>query len=60
MISVCKKAGRPLPAFSSDDVIDYMVTEAIVVKWYDEQEKQQKKEEGEEFKKDFSRLEGLR
>lgn len=26
-----REAGRPLPAFSDDDVVDYMVMEAVMV-----------------------------
>lgn len=32
LLSVCKEAGRPLPTFSEDPVLDLMVTEAVVLK----------------------------
>jgi hypothetical protein len=51
LVRVCKEAGKPFPRFSDDDVLDYMVTEAIVVKHWDEQRKEHKRQEMREWKK---------
>lgn len=32
MWRVCKEAGRPWPVLSDDDVVDYMVMEAVALK----------------------------
>jgi hypothetical protein len=48
---VCKAAGKPLPPFSDDDVIDYLVTEAIVAKSWKEDEDRQKAQKLEEWKR---------
>lgn len=54
LASVCKEAGRPLPTFSDDDVVDFCVAEAVTIKYVEEREKAQKehaaKQEREEFK----------
>lgn len=39
MLRAYKGAGRPLPPFSADDVVDFMVTEAVVVKMIHEDNK---------------------
>lgn len=43
-----KAAGRPLPKFSEDDVLDFMVTEAVVAKYYHDQKTAQEKAEEEQ------------
>lgn len=60
MYRVFKEAGRPMPQFSSDDVIDYMVLEAVVIKARKEEEKAQKAAKINEWKKESSGLDELR
>lgn len=48
---VCKEAGRPFPHFSDDDVIDYAIMEAVFFKVRDEDEKERKQAEREEWKR---------
>lgn len=60
MFRVFKEAGRPMPRFSDDDVIDYMVLEAVVIKSRAEEEKAAKKAKRKEWQKDTSGLEHLR
>ncbi len=48
---VCKEAGRPLPAFSEDDVLDFQVTEAVILKSMEEQAKQKKEAERASWRK---------
>ena len=61
MAAVYKRAGRPLPRFSDDDVLDYMVTEAVVAKSVKEQNEQIREREAnqkkETWKSDFRSLE---
>lgn len=40
-----KEAGRTLPEFSDDDVLDYMVVEAVVMKAREEEAEEKKKAE---------------
>lgn len=49
-----------MPRFSDDDVIDYMVLEAVVIKSRAEEEKAAKKAKRKEWQKDTSGLEHLR
>lgn len=42
-LATCKAAGRPLPAFSADDALDYMVMEALVLKLGEEEQEARKK-----------------
>jgi hypothetical protein len=55
MWRVCKEAGRPWPRLSDDDVIDYMVMEAVCLRVAREDEKAkkaaEKQAEIEQFKK---------
>jgi hypothetical protein len=55
-----KAANRPWPVISQDDVIDYMVMEAVALKVRTEDEKAEKQRQREEFKKDKSRLNKFR
>lgn len=62
---VHKEAGRPWPVIcADDDVIDYMVMEAVAIKVRrrDEEDEKEAKErnEREDFKKDLSSLEKYR
>lgn len=45
MWRVCKAAGRPWPRLSEDDVIDYMVMEAVCLRVQREDEKHRKEAE---------------
>lgn len=42
----CREAGKPLPRFSDDDVLDYLVTEAIRIKAGEETKRAQQEQEG--------------
>ena len=57
---VYKEAGRPIPAFSDDDVIDYMVTEAICIKVANEDKQAEKEAKLKNWKSDHSSLDHLR
>ena len=53
---VCKEAGRPVPRFSEDDVIDYMVLEAVALKVMKQREEAEKKREKSDWKNDKEAL----
>lgn len=53
---VTKAAGRPLPSFSDDDVLDYMVTEAIVLRGVQEDKEAQKQEERRRWKAEHKKM----
>lgn len=55
-----KAAGRPWPKLSDDDVLDYMVMEAVAMKVRKEDAEIAKKQEREAFKKDRSKLDQYR
>lgn len=57
---VCKEAGRPFPNLDEDDVIDFMITEAVALKVDKEDAAAQKKEETKNWKKDKEGLDNLR
>lgn len=57
---VHKEAGRPIPLFSDDDVLDYMVLEAIALKVKHEDAQVDKKVEKKQWKKDTSNLDKYR
>lgn len=57
---ICKEAGRPWPVLDDDDVIDYMIMEAVAIKTSKEDQKAQKKAEFDEWKKDKQGLDHLR
>jgi hypothetical protein len=42
---VCKELGRPFPSVSDDDVIDYVVAEAVTMKVTQQREQQQSENE---------------
>ena len=48
---VCKAAGRPWPVLDPDDVIDFMVMEAVEVNVLKDDQKRAKKQEREEWKR---------
>lgn len=56
MARVYKETNRSFPRVSDDDVIDYMVLEAVVVKLGEEQKEMDKKAEIEDWKGDLSSL----
>jgi hypothetical protein len=56
MWRVYKESGRPWPTLCEDDVIDYMVMEAVAVKAAKEAEEQAKTAEREKWKKDREHL----
>ena len=60
MWRVYRAAGRPWPKLSDDDVIDYMVMEAVALKAQQEDRNAEKQRQRDEFKKDFSSLDHLR
>lgn len=53
---VHKAANRPIPRLSDDDVIDFMVLEAIALKVAKEEDDARKKAEKENWKKDRGAL----
>lgn len=53
---VCKEANRPFPSVSPDDVIDYMVMEALAVKDQEEQQEAQKKAERDAWRKEHRQM----
>lgn len=55
-----KAANRPWPTISGDDVIDYMVMEAVAMKARQEDAEAQKAQERKNFKKDRSKLDKYR
>lgn len=52
MWRVCKEAGRPWPVLCDDDVIDYMVMEAVALKVRKEEEKDRKAAEQKAWKEE--------
>lgn len=56
----CKEAGRPFPKISDDDVIDFMVMEAVTIKVRKEDEEAQKEQERKKWKKDPEGLNHLK
>lgn len=50
MWRVFKEAGRPFPRFTEDDVLDYMLIEAILLKVQREDEEQRKKQKTREWR----------
>ena len=56
MMRVCKEARRPFPQLSDDDVIDYIVTEAITFKMLKEQKDAEQKAEIEKWKQQVGDL----
>lgn len=57
---VSKEAGRSFPILSEDDVIDFMITEAVALRIDKEDRNAEKKQERDEWKKDTSGLEALK
>jgi hypothetical protein len=51
LVQVCKGLGRPLPRFSEDDVLDYMISESLACKLWEAEEKAAKKRERDAWKK---------
>jgi hypothetical protein len=58
--TTCKEAGRPFPVLDEDDVIDFQIAEAVVVKVAKEREEQQKKQERKEWRKDQEGIDRLK
>lgn len=56
---ICKEAGRPFPQLTDDDVLDFMVMEAVTIKVHAEDAAEQKKNERAAWKKDTSHLKGI-
>jgi hypothetical protein len=57
MWRACNAAGRPWPILDEDDVIDYMVLEAVAAKATKMEQDAQEKQKREAWKKDTSNLE---
>lgn len=57
---VCKESNRPWPQLDPDDVVDYLIMEAVTVKANKEDETARKTAEREKWKKDTSKLEEFR
>jgi phage/plasmid-associated DNA primase len=56
MWRVLKEAGRPIPRFSEDDVLDYMITEAILIKVQREDEAARTKKVTKDWREDRDHL----
>lgn len=56
----CNAAGRPWPVLDEDDVIDYMVMEAVAAKVAKADEEQRKVSERTKWKKNTGNLEQFR
>ena len=52
MWRVCREAGRPWPVLSDDDVIDYMVMEAVALRAKKQEENERKAAERERWKQE--------
>jgi hypothetical protein len=52
MWRVCRAAGRPWPRLSDDDVIDYMVMEAVALKAKQQEEDAQKTDQRAQWKRE--------
>lgn len=57
---VCKETGRPFPKVSDDDVIDFMVLEAVTLKVMHEDNEEAKKQRKKEWKKDQDGIKRLK
>lgn len=57
---VSKQAGRSFPILDDDEVIDFMIAEAIAIKVDKEDSDAAKKQEREEWKRESSGLEKLK
>lgn len=57
---VSKQAGRPWPVLDSDDVIDFMVMEAVALKVMQHDAEEAKKQEQKNWKRDKEGLDKLR
>lgn len=54
-----KAAGRPFPQLDDDEVVDYLIVEALATKDATEQEEMRKKAKLDAWKKDKSGLHGM-
>lgn len=52
MWRVCKEANRPWPTLTDDDVLDYMVMEAVAIKARREEAEAQKEHERKAWRKE--------
>lgn len=58
---VCKQAGRPWPTLDDDDVIDYLVMEAVAVKASEIEREAEKEQEVDKWRQEsVSKLEAFR
>lgn len=55
-----KDAGRPIPPFSDDDVVDFMVMEALAVKRREAKREAQEKHERAQKRKSHRNLRGMK
>jgi hypothetical protein len=60
MWRICKAAGRPFPKISDDDVIDYMVMEAVTIKVRQEDAEQEEQQKKKEWQRDHKSLDQYR
>lgn len=60
MWRVYKESGRPWPTLDDDDLIDYMIMEAVSMKVMKEDQKSKKDAEKRDWKKDKAGLDALR
>ena len=55
-----KASGRPWPKMDTDEVVDYLILEAVAAKAAKEEEEHQKEKERTNWKKDVTNLEQFR
>lgn len=59
MWRVYKQAGKPFPKLDSDDVVDYLITEALATKSAKEDTEARKQAEVARWREDHSELENI-
>lgn len=59
LVETYKAAGRPLPKFSKDDVLDYLVMEAVVAKHAKDQNNARERAEYERKRQEFKEDKGI-
>lgn len=57
---VCKEAGRPIPPLSDDDVLDFMVVEALTFKMLEKRQEAQREADRKQRLKSHRGLRGLK
>lgn len=58
--NACKEAGRPWPTLDEDDVIDFMIMEAVAIKSRQQSKEVEQAKERKDWRNDSSGLDDLR